>query len=51
MRYLVGATNGYLALPALVAVFVGFLRAAAAIVPAGRGSAVAVRPEEERAAA
>jgi len=50
MRFLVGAPDGYAVVPVLVAVFVGFLRAAAALVPLGRGAAVAV-PSEGRAAA
>lgn len=52
MRFLVGAVDGYAAVPFLATIFVAFLRAARAL-PAGRGAglAVPVPAREERAAA
>ncbi len=40
MRYLIGSAPGFLAVPALAAVFVTFLRIAAATIDGSRGAKV-----------
>jgi len=46
MRILLDPATGYVAAPLLAAIFVAFLKVAAAVFPEGRGAGVEVRAEE-----